>query len=252
MASAVAPSRRRRASVAMRGTRGNPRRMLAAPVNDLALEIPAVVAADLGDVLDVEGKLQRTLEALGPVGGRDVALLAPPDGLLARRLGAAGARVAPVAFDGGRLPIDDASVDAVIAAWRAFRGVDPAEVSEADRVLRPRGRLLVVHDYGRDDICRLRGAELPEYTLWSRRDGPFLRGGFKIRVVHCFWTWATLEAAQAVLAGFGPSGLALGSSLSRPRASWNVAIYHRWRGGVVPEDAGAPARLVARLEGSAA
>jgi hypothetical protein len=140
--------------------------------------------------------------------------------------------------------------------------VDPAELAEADRVLRPSGRLMVIHDYGRDDISRLRGAELPEYTTWSRRDGPFLKGGFKIRVVHCFWTWPSIEAAQTGLAAFGPKGQELAGALNRPRVSWNIAIYHRSRGGLVPDGAptnGAstdgptsPSRLVSRLEGSAA
>lgn len=226
--------------------------MLGRPVNDFAFEIPAGMAADLGDVLDVEGKIPRALEALGPVGGRDVALLTPAEGILSRRLGAAGARLISTAFGDGTLPLTDGSVDAVIGGWGAFRGVDPVEIAEADRVLRPGGRLLVIHDYGRDDISSLRDAALPEYTAWSRRDGPFLRGGFKIRVVHCFWTWQTIEAAKANLAGFGPQGETLASSLTRPRATWNVAIYHRWRGGVAPETATVPARLVARAEGSAA
>ena len=65
---------------------------------------------------------------------------------------------------------------------------------EAARVLRPGGRLLVLHDYGRDDVSRLRG-DLPDYGLLSRRDGPFLRGGFKVRVVHCFWTFESIDEA---------------------------------------------------------
>ena len=48
------------------------------------------------------------------------------------------------------------------SCWQAFRGVDPTEMSEVGRVLRPGGRLLVVHDYGRDDMSRLHG-DLPEY-----------------------------------------------------------------------------------------
>ena len=100
---------------------------------------------------------------------------------------------------------------------------------------RPGGRLLVVHDYGRDDVSALRDPEAPEYTSWSRREGPFLRDdGFKIRVLHCFWTFETLEDARAVLAEFGERGAAVAERLKRPRLSWNVAVYHRWRGGVAP------------------
>jgi hypothetical protein len=210
--------------------------MLAGTVLDLPYQLPDPGAAQLLAALDVEGKITRTLEALGPVARRDVVLVGPADGVLAGRLAAAAARVTPVAFEGGRLPLADASADVVAAAWRSFRGVEPAELAEADRVLKPRGRLLVLHDYGRDDISHLRDASLPEYTSWSRRDGPFLQGGFKIRVVHCFWTWSSLDEAKAALACFGTAGEALGAALHRPRASWNVAVYHRWRGGEAPAD----------------
>ena len=47
------------------------------------------------------------------------------------------------------------SVDVVIGLWSLFRGVTAADLTAADRILRPGGRLLVVHDYGRDDVSRL-------------------------------------------------------------------------------------------------
>ena len=100
-------------------------------------------------------------------------------------------------------------------------------MASAARVLRRGGRLLVLHDYGRDDVSRLRG-DLPEYGLWSRRDGQFLRGGFKVRVVHAFWTFETLEDAQDFLAAaFGAIGREVASGMKRPRLSYNVAVYHR-------------------------
>ncbi len=130
-------------------------------------------------------------------------------------------------------------LDIVVSLWAGFRGVDEADLREVDRVLRPDGRLLVVHDYGRDDVSLLRDPDAPEYRLWSRRDGPFLRGGFRIRVVHCFWTFPDLDAARVALeAQFGERGTALADRLKRPRLSWNVAVYHRWRGGVAAPSAG--------------
>ena len=91
--------------------------------------------------------------------------------------------------------------------------------------------LVVIHDYGRDDVSRLRG-DLLEYGLWTRRDGPFLRGGFRIRVLHCWWTFGSLEEARDFLVGaFGAAGDAVAADLRRPRLSYNVALYHRERPG---------------------
>ncbi len=218
---------------------------------DLPFELPADLSARLLCALDVEGKIPRGLDALGPLAGRDVVLIDGDGGVRARQLAALGAhltvlerpeRVVPLqgALAGlgdqagvregsaTRIPLPDESADAVVACWSAFRGPAADELAEADRVLRPAGRLLVLHDYGRDDVQRL----LPEaYTLpmaWSRRDGPFLAGGFRIRVIHCWWTFESVEAASGLLArAFGERGAALAAELRRPRLSYNVAVYHR-------------------------
>lgn len=205
---------------------------------DLPLRLPEPLAGRLRAAADVEGKIVRALDALGPLSGREVALLDVPDGLLRDRIEAAG-------IDGCHLPVTeplrldrpDASLDALVALWGGFEGVHEDELREADRVLRPGGRLLVVHDYGRDDVSTLMDPTRPEYGEWSHRGGPFLHGGgFKIRVLHCFWTFESLEDARSFLAdAFGDRGEALGLALKRPRLSWNVAVYHRWRGGVAPD-----------------
>ena len=191
----------------------------------------AVLAGRLLRSLDVEGKVPRAIEALGPVGGREVILLG---GGIARaaQLQALGATVQVSANGlGGADASADASADAVVSFWSGFRTASLAELGEADRVLRNGGRLLVVHDYGRDDVSRLRG-DLPEYGKWSRRDGWFLTNGFKIRVVHCFWTFDSMDEVSSFLdESFGADGLALAATLKRPRLSYNVAIYHRTRGG---------------------
>ena len=206
-----------------------------AAVADLPLVLPAPSADALLAAIDVEGKIPRALEALGPIAGRDIAVVGGGSRELADLEAVAG-HVTPVAAPAGpgSLAIGAAeSVDAVVARWSAFEGVDPRDLAEADRALRPDGRLLVVHDYGRDDVSRLRG-DLPEYRLWSRRDGPFLSAGFRIRVVHCFWTFASLEAMAAFLgAAFGEAGASLAATLKRPRISYNVAVYHRTRGGLL-------------------
>ncbi len=227
---------------------------------DLPIELPDPgLTAQLARAIDIEGKIARAFEALGPMADRDVVLLDGARGLRARQLAALGARLTvlerPAEFPSLAAALDaevmldadlarvvvaigepratglpDTSADALVACWSAYRGPDALELAEADRVLRPGGRLLVLHDYGRDDVSRLLGADRPEYTSWSRRNSPFLRGGFRIRVIHCWWTFASLEEARGLLCdGFGPAGAELAASLARPRLSYNVAIYHRSR-----------------------
>jgi hypothetical protein len=192
----------------------------------LAPELEAAFIA----AVDPTAKLVAALEALGPIAGRDVVAIDATGGPFIGALGTRGAGVFSVpASSPLRIAAADGSADVVLGLWSAFRGVDSREVAEVDRVLRPGGRQLVVHDYGRDDVSKLHG-DRPEYGAWSQRTGPFLRGGFRVRVIHCFWEFESLEAATGFLgAAFGPPGAALGLELKRPRLSWNVAVYHRTR-----------------------
>jgi hypothetical protein len=199
-------------------------------VTDLPLELDPPLATRLLQALDTEGKIPRALEALGPVSGRDVVVVGGGE-VRRGQLEALGARATTAAWEADRLPLPNRSVDVVVGGWSTFRGVVASELAEADRVLRAGGRLLIVHDYGRDDVSTLRGT-LPEYGAWSRRDGPFLTGGFKVRVLHCWWTFDDLDSARAFIAeAFGEAGLVLGAALKRPRLSYNVAVYHRTRAG---------------------
>jgi SAM-dependent methyltransferase len=198
-------------------------------VADYPIELDAALAGRFQRALDVEAKIPRALETLGPVAGRDVYLVdGPPGGIRATQLEALGARVVAGPIDGTPASdVADGSIDVVVGCWTPFRGVVATEMAEVARILRPGGRLLAVHDYGRDDVSRLHG-QRPEYSEWSRRDGPFLRGGFKIRVIHCFWTFESIEDGQGFLAdAFGGPGKELGAAMTRPRLSYNVAVYHR-------------------------
>jgi len=186
----------------------------------------------LSHALDVEGKIPRALEALGPVGGADVTLI-DDDGssnLRAGQLADLGARLTRTA-SAALADMNNASADVVVSPWSWFRGDLPADLASAQRVLRDGGRLLVLHDYGRDDVSRLRPADLPEYTTWGRRDGWFLRSGFKVRVIHCWWQFESVESAGSFLDdAFGEPGRAVAADLKRPRLSYNVAIYHWTKG----------------------
>ena len=209
------------------GRRIRPIALYSALVADLPFDFEPGLAERLSQALDVEGKLPRALENLGPVRDRDVVLVDGAGGIRARQLTDLGARVTLVDSSGpARFDAPPGSADVVVAYWSAFRDGGLDQVGQARRLLRPGGRLLVVHDYGRDDVAGLRG-ELPEYT-WSRRDGPFLSQGFKVRVVHCWWTFESIEEARDFLAdAFGAKGHELGARLTRPRLSYNLAIYHR-------------------------
>jgi SAM-dependent methyltransferase len=206
-------------------------------VADLPFDLDPGLAEQLARVLDVEGKIPRALEALGPIGGRDVVLVDGPDGIRARQLSELGARVTlvtssgPAAFDA-----PDDSADVMVAGWSAFRGAPEVELGHAERILRPGGRLLVLQDYGRDDVTTMLG-DPPEPHAWSKRDGPYLGRGFKIRVIHCFWTFESLEAAGAFLAAaFGDAGRTLHNAMTRPRVSYNVAVFHRTFGAPSAEE----------------
>ncbi len=196
----------------------------------LPMTLPSELEATFVGAFDPPGKLVAALAALGPVADRDVVVVDARGGPIFDGLAQAGARLHPVDLESPfRLAMADGSADVVLGLWSAFRGVDRAEIIEVDRVLRPGGRHLAVHDYGRDDVSRLHD-DRPEYGSWSQRTGPFLAGGFRVRVVHCFWEVPSQEAATSFLsAGFGERGTALAGTLRRPRLSYNVAVYHRTR-----------------------
>jgi hypothetical protein len=198
-------------------------------VSDLPVDLAPDLALTLAAAFDREGKIVRALDALGPVAGRDVLLLDTPDGEIRRSLAGLGARL----VDGPatlplKLDAPDGSMDAVLGLWSTFRGVDPESIAEADRVLRADGRLLVVQHYGRDDVSHV--IDGTEAVAWGRPFGPFLSNGFRVRVLHCWWTFESLEAMIAFLGdAFGDRARTFASSLRRPRLAHKVAVYHRSR-----------------------
>jgi hypothetical protein len=205
---------------------------------DLAVALPTtdLEEAFLG-VVDVEGKLTAALEDLGPVACRDVVLLDAGRGFLERNLAEIGARVTAVTFADPKdipaaldrlaeLPVGEA--DVVIAPWSELAVPGSDFLIAAERLLRPGGRLLLVHDYGRDDVWCLKPDLRARLVDWSHRRGPFLGAGYRIRVIHCWWTFESPERAREMLtAGFGELGVELADAMKRPRLEYQVAIYHR-------------------------
>jgi hypothetical protein len=202
-------------------------------VADQTVRLPDPILRErLAAAIDREAKIPRALAELGPVDGRSVVVLEAEDGLRARQLAELGAAViASPPTDS--VAIASGSADVVITCWSAIRPGEEAaasQVAEAMRILSPSGRLLVVHDYGRDDVTSLLGSREREVQLigWSDRRGPFLVNGFKVRVLHCWWSWDTVDEGAALLRdAFGEAGEAVAASMRRPRLAYKVAVYHR-------------------------
>jgi hypothetical protein len=200
----------------------------------IALADPALTSA-LAQVFDVEGRVGRALEALGPVAKRDVVLLDGDGGRRQADLEAMGARVRAIdGLDPARLPAG--SADVLLACWTGL-GLGPVTDAEMlarlERVLRPEGRLLLVEDYGRDDIRPLYADPQREARLAAASDrrGPMLEAGFRTRTLHCYWTFPSTEAARALLEALFPGTAArVAASLVRPRLEHKVAVFHRSRG----------------------
>ena len=199
--------------------------------------------------VDVEEKIPRALQQLGPVADRRVLLVGGDrHGFRARQLAVLGARVSVadplagtasvIAHPGGGA---EAPYEVAIALWPDAVGpaatteaqVQPAPdgaLRELERAVAPGGRLLLVEDYGRDDVAGLWGDPSREARLvaWSRRDGPLLAEGYRLHVLHCWWTFRDLaQAAELLAAAFPDAGPSIAAGLRRPRLSYKVAVYHR-------------------------
>ena len=191
----------------------------------------AAIASQLARVVDRDGKIPRAFADLGAVADRDVVLLRADGDIRASQLRAVGARVTQSADDGHELR--PACADVVIRCWGEAGAVAvpvPASLVAAERLLRPGGRLLIVADYGRDDVARLRPeGETPEiYRALRARDAAFSGLGFKLHVIHGWWTFDSLdEAADFLAKAFGERGAQVAGGMRRPRLSHKVVVYHR-------------------------
>lgn len=222
---------------------------------DLSIALPSTELEEAFlRVVDAEGKVPAALEALGPVIGRDVVVLDAGHGFRVRQLEEIGARVAAFQFPlsddaAGELAGWVGRADAVVVPWSEMATPGSQFLAEAGALLRPGGRLLVIHDYGRDDVWGLRPEQCERAVAWSHRRGPFLGDGFRVRVLHCWWTFQSAEQARELLvAGFGPLGADVADRMKRLRLEYTVAVFHRWE----PEAEMEPAGSVGGLAGGPA
>lgn len=211
--------------------------------------------ARLGDAIDPDRKILGALERVIPLSGKRIADVGTGIGhypmLLARRTGRtygiesdpellAEARRRTAAMhqpnirivEGSpmKLPLRDGAVDIVLTG-----GISPEDaflpaIAEAERVIRPGGRLIVVGYYGRDDVASLLEPEVVEQAMEAtqRRTGWWLRNGFKIKVVHARVDLADAELAHELLPHlYGDRGRAYLMGPHRPYLRLNLGLYHR-------------------------
>jgi hypothetical protein len=206
---------------------------------DLSIALPSPrLEEEFLRIVDIECKVPAALEALGPVAGRDVVVLDSGNGFRARQLASLGGRVAAFEF-----PLSETAAaelagwvgraDTVVVPWSEMATPGSHFLAEAGALLKPGGRLLILHDYGRDDVWALTPEGRARQLEWSHRNGPFLGRGFRIRVIHTWWTFESAEQARELLgAAFGKLGLAAADKARRLRLEYAVAIYHRSAPGV--------------------
>jgi SAM-dependent methyltransferase len=227
------------------------------PVLPILAGADAALHERLGAAIDPDRRILDALERIGPIGGKRLADVGTGIGhypmLLARRTGRtygiesdphllaearrrAAASHQPnlriVEGDPTALPLRDGAVDIVLTS-----SIDPDDtslpaVTEALRVLRPGGRLVVIGYYGRDDVAGLLEPEVVAHAreATQRRTGWWLRNGFKIKVVHTRLDLGDPATAHELLLRlYGDRGRAFLMRPHRPFLRLNLGLYHRLR-----------------------
>ena len=216
----VGITREGRAASDIRHTRG--------PVADLPIDLGGTLNERLARCLDTEGKIPRALEALGPVSDRDVLLVGTPGGLRERQLADLGARVLatpdadePLAGQG------NGSVDVVIGMWTSFRGADPSQVREAQRVS---GRAAA---FSSSTITVATTSPGSAGTFPNTARGVIERGRSSATAFTSGSSTASGRSSRSTTPPtswarrLATAGHEVARSMTRPRLSYNVAVYHR-------------------------
>lgn len=208
----------------------------------------------LGDMVDPGRKVLAGLERIVPLSGKRIADVGTGIGhypmLLARRtartygiesdpalLGEARLRASAahqpnirmVEGEPTALPLRDGAVDIVLHGLIEAEDAWLPAISEALRVIRPGGRLVVIGYYGRDDVAPLMEPEVVAEArrATQRRSGWWLRHGFRIKVVHARLDLRDDEAAHAILPRlYGDRARAFLMSAHPPMPELKLGLYH--------------------------
>ena len=141
--------------------------------------------------------------------------------------GASNVTVVPAGAEA--IPLDDDSVQVAYATWAYFFGPGSEKgLDEVRRVVQPGGNIVVVENYGHDELSRLwpeAEAECESWPPW------FLERGFVCEVVDTVWRFRTTDEALAVLEFlWGERARAHVLENDRVEFGYKVAIYHQRSG----------------------
>ena len=124
------------------------------------------------------------------------------------------------------IPLDDNCADVAYATWAYFfgPGSEPG-LLEIERVVQPGGDIVVVQNYGRDELSRFWAPQESECERWPPW---FAEQGFSCQVVDTVWHFHTQAEALAVLEFlWGERARAYVLENDRLEFGYKVAVYHR-------------------------
>ena len=147
--------------------------------------------------------------------------------MLRGRIKSAGAlNVVVVPAGAASIPLDDGSVDAAYATWSYFfgPGSEPG-LREVERVVCAGGDIVIVQNYGRDELSNFWASSESECETWPQW---FAEHGFTCQVVNTVWRFGTLEDAERVLTFlWGQSARSYVRETGQTEFGYRVAVYHR-------------------------